>query len=97
MYKQIGQRGVGPSGCDRSFDCKKHRGPFPQRAGFRRHKRFEKVLIALKELGTDVKPIAEILVALKAINVSKLDKTRIVEQIAGRRLSVIGGFLNPTK
>ena len=68
-----------------------------QTDSLRRQKRFEKLLIALKELGTDIKPIAEILVALKAINVSKLDKTTIVEQIAQRRLSVIGGFLNPTK
>jgi len=63
----------------------------------RRQRRFEKILIAFKELGVDVKPISEILVALKAINVSKLDKAQIVEQIAQKRLSVIGRFLNPTK
>ena len=63
----------------------------------RRQRRFEKMLIAFKELGADVKLISEILAALKAINVSKLDKTLIVEQIAQRRLSVIGRFLNPTK
>jgi len=63
----------------------------------RRQRRFEKILVAFKELGVDVKPISEILVALKAINVSKLDKAQIVEQIAQKRLSVIGRFLNPTK
>jgi len=63
----------------------------------RRQRRFEKILIAFKELGIDVKPISEILVALKTINVSKLDKALIVEQIAQKRLSVIGRFLNPTK
>ena len=63
----------------------------------RRQSRFEKILIAFKELGIDVKPISEILVALKAINVSKLDKALIAEQIAQKRLSVIGRFLNPTK
>ena len=63
----------------------------------RRQRRFEKILIAFKELGIDVKPISEILVALKTINVSKLDKAQIVEQIAQKRLSVIGRFLNPTK
>ena len=63
----------------------------------RRQSRFEKILIAFKELGIDVKPISEILVALKSINVSKLDKALIVEQIAQKRLSVIGRFLNPTK
>ena len=63
----------------------------------RRQSRFEKILIAFKELGIDVKPILEILVALKTINVSKLDKALIVEQIAQKRLSVIGRFLNPTK
>jgi len=63
----------------------------------RRQSRFEKILIAFKELGIDVKPISEILVALKTINVSKLDKTLIVEQIAQKRLSVIGRFFNPTK
>ena len=55
------------------------------------------MLVAFKELGVDVKPISEILVALKAINVSKLDKALIVEQIAQKRLSVIGRFLKPTK
>ena len=63
----------------------------------RRQRRFEKILIAFKELGIDIKPISEILVALKTINVSKLDKALIVEQIAQKRLSVIGRFLNPTK
>ena len=63
----------------------------------RRQRRFEKILIAFKELGVDVKPISEILVALKAINVSKLDKALIVEQIAQKRLSVIRRFLKPTK
>jgi len=63
----------------------------------RRQSRFEKILIAFKELGIDVKPISEFLVALKAINVSKLDKALIAEQIAQKRLSVIGRFLNPTK
>jgi tRNA nucleotidyltransferase (CCA-adding enzyme) len=63
----------------------------------RRQSRFEKILVTFKELGIDVKPITEILVALKAINVSKLDKALIVEQIAQKRLSVIGRFLNPTK
>jgi len=63
----------------------------------RRQRRVEKILIAFKELSIDVKPISEILVALKTINVSKLDKTLIVEQIAQKRLSVIGRFLNPTK
>lgn len=63
----------------------------------RRQSRFEKILIAFKELGIDIKPISEILVALKTINVSKLDKALIVEQIAQKRLSVIGRFLNPTK
>jgi len=63
----------------------------------RRQSRFEKILIAFKELGIDVKPISEILVALKTINVSKLEKALIVEQIAQKRLSVIGRFLNPTK
>ena len=62
----------------------------------RRQRRFEKILIAFKELGIDVKPIMEILVALKTINVSNLDKALIVEQIAKKRLSVIGRFLNPT-
>ena len=63
----------------------------------RRQRRFEKILIAFKELRIDIKPISEILVALKTINVSKLDKALIVEQIAQKRLSVIGRFLNPTK
>ena len=63
----------------------------------RRQRRFEKILIAFEELGIDIKPISEILVALKAINVSKLDKALIAEQIAQKRLSVIGRFLNPTK
>ena len=63
----------------------------------RRQRRFEKILIVFKELGIDVKLISEILVALKTINVSKLDKALIVEQIAQKRLSVIGRFLNPTK
>ena len=63
----------------------------------RRQRRFEKILIAFKELDIDVKPISEILVALKAINVSKLDRALIVEQIAQKRLSVIARFLNPTK
>ena len=63
----------------------------------RRQRRFEKILIAFKELGVDVKHISEILVALKAINVSKLDKALIVEQIAQKRLSVIGRFLKPIK
>jgi len=63
----------------------------------RRQRRFEKMLIAFKELGADVKLISEILVALKAINVAKLDKTLIVEQIAQKRLSVIRGFLNSTQ
>ena len=63
----------------------------------RRQGRFEKILIAFKELRIDIKPISEILVALKTINVSKLDKALIVEQIAQKRLSVIGRFLNPTK
>ena len=63
----------------------------------RRQRRFAKILIGFKELGIDIKPISEILVALKTINVSKLDKALIVEQIAQKRLSVIGRFLNPTK
>ena len=63
----------------------------------RRQRRFEKILIAFKELGIDVKTISEILVALKTINVSKLDKALIAEKIAQKRLSVIGRFLNPTK
>ena len=63
----------------------------------RRQSRFEKILIAFKELGIDVKPISEILVALKTINVSKLDKTLIVEQIAQKRLSVIGEISQPYK
>ena len=63
----------------------------------RRQRRFEKILIAFKELRIDIKPISEILLALKTINVSKLDKALIVEQIAQKRLSVIGRFLNPTK
>jgi len=63
----------------------------------RRQRRFEKILIAFKELGIDVKPISEILVALEPFNVSQLDKAIIVEQIAQKRLSVIGRYLNPTK
>jgi len=63
----------------------------------RRQRRFEKILIAFKELGVDVKIISEILVVLKAINVSKLDKALIVEQIVQKRLSVIGRFLNQKK
>jgi len=63
----------------------------------RRQQRFEKLLEVFDCLGVNTYPIEQLVVALKQIDVSKLDKSQIVRELARERLTVTQRFLDSTQ
>ncbi len=68
-----------------------------QTDALRRQKRFVKLLNIYGILGFDVEIISNLLEDLKGIDISSLNKERIVEELFAKRLSVIRQFLDTTK
>jgi tRNA nucleotidyltransferase (CCA-adding enzyme) len=63
----------------------------------RRQQRFEQLLEVFDCLGINTYPIEQLVGALKQIDVSKLDKSKIVRELACERLTVIQRFLDSTQ
>ena len=63
---------------------------------FRRQQRFEQLLEVFDCLGIDPYPIKQLVKELKQIDISKLDKTQIAQELAGERLRVTQRFLDAT-
>ena len=63
----------------------------------RRQRRFSQFLDVLDCLGINTRPIEELLIELKKIDVSKLNQKQIVKELAFERLAVIQRFLDSAK
>ena len=70
---------------------------FSKTDALRRGERFQQLLKIFALLGSDIKPIETLLVALNNIDTANLDKHNIAAEIRQRKLSIIALFLQPTK